>query len=101
MQTTTNVVDGRAVLSLHGRFDFSAYRAFRSSCSPLLAASDVSELHVNLECVEHLDRAALGMLLLLKARAEELSKSVVLIHCRGAVRQVLELAKFDRLFEFA
>ena len=101
MRTNTKVVDGRAVIRLHGRFDFNAYRAFRSSCSPLLAASEVSELHVNLERVEHLDRSALGMLLLLKTRADEMAKRVVLTHCHGAVKQALEGAKFDRIFSFA
>jgi hypothetical protein len=69
MQTTTEVVNGRAVISLHGRFDFNAYRAFRTSCHAPLAATDVAELELNLERVEHLDRSALGMLLLLKARS--------------------------------
>jgi anti-anti-sigma factor len=101
MRTNTKVVDGRAVIRLHGRFDFKAYRAFRSSCNPLLAASDVSELHVNLEEVEHLDRSALGMLLLLKARADEAAKRVFLTRCHGAVKQTLEGAKFDRIFSFA
>ena len=101
MKTSTKVVDGRAVIRLHGRFDFSAYRAFRSSCAPLLAASDVSELHVNLEKVEHLDRSALGMLLLLKARADRSSKRLVLTHCYGAVKQALELANFNKIFNVA
>ena len=101
MKTNTKVVDGRAVIRLHGRFDFSAHRAFRSSCNPLLASDDVSELHVNLERVEHLDQSALGMLLLLKERADESEKRVVLTHCHGAVRQALEGAKFDRIFSFA
>jgi anti-anti-sigma factor len=101
MRTSTKVADGRAVIKLHGRFDFSAYRAFRSSCSALLGAGDVAELHVNLESVEHLDRSALGMLLFLKARADESEKRVILTHCRGAVKQALEGAKFDRIFSFA
>jgi anti-anti-sigma regulatory factor len=56
---------------------------------------------VNLEEVEHLDRSALGMLLLLKARADEAAKRVFLTRCHGAVKQTLEGAKFDRIFSFA
>ena len=101
MQTRTKLVDGRAVISLHGRFDFNAHRAFRSSCSVPLAASDVAELELNLERVEHLDHSALGMLLFLKASAEKASKRVILTNCRGAVKEMLEGANFDRLFSLA
>ena len=101
MRAKTSVENGRAVISLHGRFDFNAYRTFRTSCNPPLAAADVAELELNLERVEHLDRSALGMLLLLKARAEEARKRVVLTNCQGAVRDVLEGARFDRIFSLA
>ena len=89
------------MISLHGRLDFNAYRAFRTSCNPPLEAGDVTELELNFEWLEHLDRSALGMLLLLKARAEELKKRVVLVNCRGAVKEMLEAANFDRVFSFA
>ena len=101
MRTRTRFENGRAVISLHGRFDFNAYRTFRTSCNPPLAASDVVELELNLERVVHLDRSALGMLLLLKARAEEWNKRVVLTNCRGAVKGILEGARFDRIFSCA
>ena len=101
MRTSTRVVNGRAVIKLHGRLDYSAFRAFRSSCTPPLAASDVAELELNLERVEHLDRCALGMLILLKARADESRKRLILTNCHGPVRQALQRARFDKLLAVA
>jgi anti-anti-sigma factor len=101
MHTSTKVVNGRAVISLQGRFDFSAHRDFRNSCHPTLAAADICELEVDLGRVEYLDSSALGMLLLLKERADEMKKRVVLSHCQGAVRQALQVANFDKIFSLA
>jgi len=98
MRTTTQISNGKAVVSLEGRFDFGSHREFRGSCNSSLAATDVRELELDLGGVEYLDSSALGMLLLLKEHADEVSKRVVLRNCRGTVKQVLDIANFDKIF---
>ena len=98
MQTSTHIVNGKAVVSLRGCFDFSAHREFRSSCNASLGASDVRELELDLGGVDYLDSAALGMLLLLKEHADTVGKRIVLSNCRGVVSEALEAANFGRLF---
>ena len=99
MHTDTRIIADRAVISLQGRFDFSAHREFRSLCSPALESGDIRELEVDLGKVEYLDSSALGMLLLLRERADGARKRVTLSNCRGAVRQVLDTANFGKLFQ--
>jgi anti-anti-sigma factor len=48
--------------------------------------------------VEYLDSSALGMLLILKERAGATNKRVAITNCRGAVKQVLDIANFGKLF---
>lgn len=91
--------NGTAVLSLSGRFDFSNFRSFRELYEPVLGDAQVKTVALNFKAVEYLDSAALGMLLMLRERAEKLNKKVVLVECQGTVRQLLEVAHFDRLFE--
>lgn len=86
-------------IRLSGRFDFSAFRRFRESYQPLLADEDVREIRVDLDEVEFVDSAALGMLLLLREKAVELGKRVSLANCTSSVRQSLSLSNFDRLFD--
>jgi HptB-dependent secretion and biofilm anti anti-sigma factor len=101
MQTSTNVINGKAVLTLHGRFDFSAHRVFRGTCNESLGSQEVRELEVDLGGVDYLDSSALGMLLMLKEHADAVSKPVILSNCRGTVKQVLDIANFDRIFSIA
>ncbi len=101
MQTSTQIINGKAVVSLRGRFDFSAHREFRGSCNTSLSSNQVRELELDLGGVEYLDSSALGMLLLLKEHADAVSKSVVLSNCRGTVKQILDIANFDRIFSIA
>ena|SRR5438105_15201818 len=101
MYANTQIIDGRAVISLQGRFDVSAHREFRSSCDHLLTSTEVNELELNLGGVEFLDSSALGMLLLLKDRADDAGKGVTLSHCYGIVGEVLGIANFAQLFKLA
>lgn len=98
MQTSTLVTNGRAVVSLSGRFDFSAHRDLRDSCGTLLASSEVRELDLDLGDVDYMDSSALGILLLLKERADAAGKRVALHNCKGVVRQTLAIANFERIF---
>ena len=89
---------GKASIRLNGRFDFSAHRAFRESWSEALAAGEVRELEIDLAAVDYLDSSALGMLLMLREKAQAANKAVSLANCRAAVRQVLDMADFGKLF---
>jgi HptB-dependent secretion and biofilm anti anti-sigma factor len=101
MHTSMQIINGRAVVVLRGRFDFNAHRAFRNSCNSPLASLAVRELELDLGGVEYLDSSALGMLLLLKERADEVRKPVVLSNCRGIVKEALTSASFDKIFNMA
>jgi len=97
MQASLAIVDGRAVIRLQGRFDFNAHREFRDAVDQALAG-DGREILVDMSAVEYLDSSALGMLLMLRDRAKGASREVALANCRGAVKQVLDIANFGKLF---
>lgn len=87
---------GRIILS--GQFDFSTHREFRQACETLIGNSDVKELLVDFQNVNYLDSSALGMLLLLKEKVSGAGKTLALVNCRDAVKQVLEIACFGKIF---
>ena len=58
----------------------------------------MSELEIDLGEVDYLDSSALGMLLMLREKAQAANKKIVLSNCKGSVRQVLEIANFGKLF---
>jgi anti-anti-sigma factor len=85
-------------LSLEGRFDFHSHRDFRSAYESVLAKPAIREIVVDFNRVDYLDSSALGMLLLLREKAEAGSKRDKLANLSGAVKQVLEIANFGKLF---
>lgn len=98
MQIKETLNDGQARLVLDGRFDFHSHRDFRAAYERLLDDAQVREIEVNFSAVDYLDSSALGMLLLLREKAEGAGKKVVLSGLQGTVKQVLDIANFDKLF---
>jgi len=95
----TNQVSGdRATLKLGGRFDFHSHRDFRSAYEKILETGAVREIVIDFGEVDYLDSSALGMLLLLREKAESTGKNIVLAELRGTVKQVLDIANFGKLF---
>lgn len=98
MEIATEVTAGKAILSLNGRFDFHSHRDFRTAYEGALGDAAVREIAIDFKQVDYLDSSALGMLLLLREKAEAASKSVSLVGLHGMVKQVLEIANFGKLF---
>ena len=98
MDVTVARSQGLAEVQLRGRFDFNAHREFRQAVDELLGLADVKEIRVDFSGVDYLDSSALGMLLMLRDRCKGASKEVSLANSHGAVKQVLDIANFGKLF---
>ena len=98
MQIATRTEGQRAVLRLSGRFEFSAHREFREAIDRVLAQQGIDDLVVDLMDVDYVDSSALGMLLMLRERANSAKLGLVLSNPRGMVRQALDIAHFEKLF---
>lgn len=98
MQITVEKKGETARLALNGRFDFSSHREFRHACDEALRTPGIKEIEADFSRVDYLDSSALGMLLLLREKAQSANLKVSLTHCTGLVQQVLDVANFQRLF---
>jgi HptB-dependent secretion and biofilm anti anti-sigma factor len=81
-------------IAIAGKFDFHCYQAF---CEAFEGVDGVAEYHVDLAGAEYIDSSALGMLLLLREKVGA-AGGVKVINCNPAVRRILEIANFQRLF---
>lgn len=99
IQTTT--YDGKATLRLKGRFQFDSHREFRSAYEPYLADPAMRVVVVDFSGVDYLDSSALGMLLLLREKLMAVRKEAEITGAKGAVKQVLDIANFARLFRIS
>lgn len=90
--------DGKeAVVSISGRFDFSAHGEFRQVLDGL-GAVRFSKYTVDMGAVDDMDSAALGMLLLLRDAVGGEKANVHLVRCRAEIREMLKRANFQDLF---
>lgn len=97
--TVSHQISGnKASITVNGRFDFSIHRDFRASYEQILNTDGVHELDVDMKNVDYVDSSALGMLLLLREKALAKNIQMKLLGTQSAVRQVLEVANFGRLF---
>ena len=98
MQANFVLNGNTATVALVGRFDFNAHREFRETIDKALAEAAVRQLVLDFKNVDYIDSSALGMLMLLKEKADSTHRQVRLLNCTGATRQVLEIANFGKLF---
>jgi HptB-dependent secretion and biofilm anti anti-sigma factor len=84
------------------RFDFNAHREFGIKCDNALSSLSGTGNSIIIEFSQttYMDSAALGMLLMLRDKAKKVNAEVVLSGMRGAVKDVLGIANFHKLFTF-
>lgn len=90
--------DSLVTLRPQGRFDFNSFRSFRTDYETALEQDGVQCVRVDLQQVQYIDSAALGILLLLRDKATPQGISVELANVQGTVRDVLEIANFHKIF---
>ena len=100
MGINQTVRDTIATIRLQGRFDFSVHREFREAVKAAIATPAVREIEIDLSGVDYIDNSALGMLLLSRENALAERKVIVLVRPAPAVRQVLDVANFQKLFDY-
>lgn len=80
-------------IRITGRFDFRLIKDFQQ-----LLSKDPRTWVVDLVAVDYVDSSALGMLLLLRDRVRGEGQRIQLRGAHGQPRDVLMMAKFDRMF---
>lgn len=98
MTITRTTRDATEVIRVEGRFDFATHREFREALKAALANERAREILIDLAAAVYIDSSALGMLLLSLENAKAAGKSITLGGPTGAVKQVLDIANFQRLF---
>ena len=90
--------DGRElIISIDGRFDFSAHQNFRDSYESKENSPNVYKIDMNE--TTYLDSSALGMLLLLRDYAGNHSSTIIIINCSDDVKKILTISNFEQLFD--
>ena len=95
---TTTSADS-IVVRVPSRFDFRFMTDFRVHMEAAIQGSGGSVV-VDLADTTYLDSSALGMLLVLRDKARAKGKAVVISRPGGLVREALQRARFEKIFDF-
>lgn len=93
-----HIKEGTATFSLRGRFDFSQYSMFKEEQNRVMLQPDIRHIVLDFSGLDYLDSAALGILLVLLDHAKERNQTVTIRNATGVVREILDVAHFDRMF---
>lgn len=97
--TTSESSDGKQItIHVSGRFDFAAHQEFLQAYKkhPRGEKSFV----VDLRNTEYMDSSAMGMLLQLRDYGAK-GKDMQLLNSNEGVREILQIANFDKIFKVA
>lgn len=88
-----------SLLRLEGTFTFESHTAFRTATQALLDRPGTQRLLLDMSALTYMDSSSLGMLLLLREKAEVGGIKVVLIKPSPMVMTILKVVRFGKLFE--
>lgn len=97
---TEKTDDGKQVtIRIDGRFDFGSHHDFRDAYRGANEAGTVFVL--DMSNTEYMDSSALGMILLLKEHAGTLGGDIKISNASSEIKNILEIANFDKLFSIS
>ena len=98
MDASCRLTEGAVIISLSGRFDFNCHREFRAVMAEAMKYETVAGIRIDLREASYIDSSALGMMLMLREEARAAGRTVTLAGAQGAVKELLEIANFAKLF---
>lgn len=96
---SSSVIKGTtAIITLQGRFVFDCHETFKHLIAPLMDGQAIHEIHLDFTALDYLDSNALGMLLLLREKAQKQGIAIHILNPSRAVMEILDMVQFDKLF---
>lgn len=81
------------------RFDFGYHKEFTDNYQAVLEDGGTRNISLDFSRVNYLDSSALGMMVLFQKKAQEKNIAVRIRGARDSALEILQIAKFDRLFD--
>lgn len=98
MNFTKSVKGNHALIEMNGKFTFSDHADFKDLFE-LFKGDALETLEFDVEKLDFVDSAALGLLLLVRDEAEKHSTHLILIKPTGQVKKMFEISRFYELFD--
>lgn len=97
MEYRQDIAGGNHTITMTGRFTFADHGSFKKIVDTV-RAGQMEALTFNMQGVEFIDSAALGMLLIVREEAQKHKFLVALSGAQGQVDKMFRVSKFETLF---
>jgi anti-anti-sigma factor len=101
MSITVETRGEAGLVSLAGKYTFECHREFKAATDLLLADGALKSIHLDLAAVDQMDASCLGMLLILREKAEARGLELRIVALSSGARTLLESVGFVTLFRIA
>lgn len=88
-------------IQLIGTFDFAGYHAFKEQFGTMITRDNIASIEMDMAGVDYIDSSALGILILMRERAQSAGKKIKLVRANASVREILDMANLGKLFTIA
>lgn len=99
MNCQLSVEGPKATVKLDGRFTFEHHAEFKSITRQAMETEGIQALDLDFSGVSYMDSSALGMLLLLREKAEAKGVTISLCKPTANVLAILKVVQFGKLFQ--
>ena len=99
MNFSAQLQGATGMVLLEGRFTFECHQAFKEATDPLLDNPAVTEIRLDLAGISYMDSSSLGMLLVLREKAEVKGRAIVLVRPSPSVITILKVVQFGKIFQ--
>jgi anti-anti-sigma factor len=89
-----------ANIILSGGIDYATQEEFKIANQQALSTEGVRDIRVDFADAKFLDSSGIRALLILQKGAKKSGKSLVLLNCNEAMRDIFEIGGFDTVFTF-
>jgi anti-anti-sigma factor len=89
-----------AKIMLSDTIDYATQEEFKAANKEALSREGIREIQVDFAKAKFLDSAGIRALLTLQKGANASGKSLALLNCNDAMRDVFEIGGFDKVFTF-
>jgi len=99
MNFNAQIQGTKGVVLMDGKFTFECHEAFKAATDPLLDAPGLAMIHLDLSGVSYMDSSSLGMLLVLREKAETRGQTIALVKPAPCVITILKVVQFGKIFQ--
>lgn len=100
MEYKKTIENSTCIITMSGKFTFADHTTFKKLFD-VFNDTAIAKVEFNVQGVEFVDSAALGLFLLARDEIEKNEKEIYITHPQGQVQKMFEISRFYEIFNIS